>query len=86
MDKNTSSVREVTLAEVLASRDMRCELQNRILSEYHSTLLSFTMNIAGPVKESPLIQRAFREGLAMLEQALPTNSIRGFQKDTPPTG
>ena len=75
MDKNISNVREVTLTEVLAARDKRCEMQSRILSEYHSTLLSFTMNIAGPVKNTPLIERAFEYGLSELFARLPSEKI-----------
>ncbi len=75
MRKNISAVREVTLAEILNARDERCEMQSRILSEYHSTLLSFTMNIAGPVKNTPLIERAFEYGLAELFARLPSEKI-----------
>lgn len=77
---------QITLSQILAAREDRVRAQQNFLSQYCCPIISFTMNIAGPVKDSPLIRRAFREGLAMLEQALPTDSIRSFQQNTLSTG
>ena len=54
--------REVTLSDVLAAREARVLRQQRLLSAFHTPVLSFSMNIAGPVKTSPVIERAFRWG------------------------
>ena len=62
--------REVSLTEVLAAREQRSQRQQELLREWGSTLLSFTMNIAGPVKRSALIDRGFALGLEALEQQL----------------
>lgn len=62
--------REITLAEVLAARESRAARQRQLLAERGLPLISFCMNIAGPVKNGPLIRRAYREGLLRLEQAL----------------
>jgi len=64
------NIAEVTLAEVLAFRDARCEIQQRLLREYGSTLVSFTMNIAGPVKRSPAGDMLFADTVAALIAAL----------------
>lgn len=69
------NVREVTLAEILDARERRAELQKKLLSEYHSTLISFTMNIAGPIKNTPLIDRSFRYGLSLLFDRLPKSKL-----------
>lgn len=61
---------EVTLWQVLEARDRRAQRQKELLAEYGTTLVCFTMNIPGPVKRSPLISRAFREGCARLEKGL----------------
>lgn len=66
---------EVTLAQVLQNREDRAALQRRLVEQYQSAVLSFTLNIAGPVKNSPLIQRAFFEGIRLLEEALPKDSV-----------
>ena len=55
---------------MLLARDRRASRQAALLSRYGRPLISFTMNIAGPVKDSPLIRYAFRSGLRQLE-ALP---------------
>lgn len=54
--------REVTLAEVLEARENRVWHQNALLEKYGVPVISFTLNIAGPVKDSPLIRRSFRAG------------------------
>lgn len=52
----------VELPQMLAARDRRVQRQRELLEQFHSPLVSFTMNIAGPVKNSPLIRRGFRLG------------------------
>lgn len=61
---------KITLEQMLLARDRRASRQATLLSRYGRPVISFTMNIAGPVKESPLIRYAFRSGLRQLE-ALP---------------
>jgi holo-ACP synthase/triphosphoribosyl-dephospho-CoA synthase len=77
---------EITLAQVLACRERRAELQAELLRTYHSPLISFTMNIAGPVKVSPLIERAFRLGMGMLESKLAPNAILYKKEEDAVTG
>ena len=66
---------EVTLNQILNSREERAEKQKNTLNRFHSPLISFTMNIAGPVKTSPLIERAFFEGIRLLDEALENYSV-----------
>ena len=61
---------KITLEQMLLARDRRASRQAALLSRYGCPVISFTMNIAGPVKDSPLIRYAFRSGLRQLE-ALP---------------
>ena len=61
---------KITLEQMLLARDRRALRQAALLSRYGRPVISFTMNIAGPVKDSPLIRYAFRSGLRQLE-ALP---------------
>ena len=60
---------EVSLTEILDARERRAHKQ-RQLQQHGKTLLCFTMNIAGPVKNSPLIRRGFLLGRRLLEQQL----------------
>lgn len=64
------SVRPVTLLEMLDAREQRFYRQQRLLSDYHCTIISFTMNIPGPVKNSYLIRRGFELGKSMLQEQL----------------
>ncbi len=56
----------VTLKDILRARDTRADAQRRLLQAHRLPLVSFTMNIAGPVKSSPLIELAFDAGLEAL--------------------
>lgn len=74
---------EVSLQDVLLAREQRVAKQKEFLAKYHYPLISFTMNIAGPVKTSPLIERGFRAGLKDLEALEPAISAKEvIYKDT----
>ncbi len=62
--------REVTLMELLEARENRVLRQNALREKYGTPVISFTLNIAGPVKYSPLIQRSFRAGQTELDAGL----------------
>ena len=62
--------REVLLSEILDARDRRVQRQQELHALYTLPLVSFTMNIAGPVKNNALIRRAFQEGRERLEDSL----------------
>ena len=64
------SIVNVSLKEILRARETRAASQRRMLNAHHLPLVSFTMNIAGPVKASPLIELAFDAGLEALYGAL----------------
>ncbi len=63
---------EVTLEQVLAARETRVREQDRLLTEYRAPVISFTMNIPGPIKDTRLIRRAFFAGCNALRTALET--------------
>lgn len=67
---------EVSLSQILSAREKRVQRQNRLLDMYGETLICFTMNIAGPVKNSPLITAGFRLGeQLLLEQFMPVHKV-----------
>jgi holo-ACP synthase/triphosphoribosyl-dephospho-CoA synthase len=53
----------VTLDEILFSRERRAARQQEQLSRYPMPCISFTLNIAGPVKQFDLARRTFDEGM-----------------------
>ncbi|MBQ8040746.1 MAG: triphosphoribosyl-dephospho-CoA synthase CitG [Lachnospiraceae bacterium] len=79
-------MQEATLEQVLSAREARAALQQKLLNTYHCPLISFTMNIAGPVKTSPLIERAFETGLDELTKCLPAAKILFRHKTMEITG
>lgn len=66
---------EVTLIQILNSREERVTKQKNIIAKFGYPVVSFTMNIAGPIKTSPLIERAFFEGIKLLKNALSGKEI-----------
>ena len=58
----------VSLVQMLDARERRVQHQQELLARYHKPLICFTMNICGPVKDSPLIQRGFARGRQLLRQ------------------
>ena len=52
----------VDLMQMLDARERRALRQRELLAQYRRPMVSFTMNIAGPVKNSPLIRRGYALG------------------------
>lgn len=77
---------EVTLSQMLDAREERVKKQKNILCRFKHPLVSFTMNIAGPIKTSPLIERSFFEGVKLLKKNLPQGSILYQDVDIKSTG
>ena len=60
----------ITLQEILDAREARARTQSKMLKAHGAPLICFTMNIAGPVKTSPIIERAFREGVKRIQETI----------------
>lgn len=62
---------EIGLPDMLEARERRSHRQNDLRASYPGcTMVCFTMNIAGPVKNSPLIRQGFLHGCALFRQQL----------------
>ena len=79
---------QITLEQVLAAREARVLRQQRLSKTFAAPVLSFALNIAGPVKDSPLIRRAFFCGRDRLEAALSAANvpILASEQTLAPTG
>ncbi len=62
--------REINLSQMLERRENRAYTQKLFLDRHHSPLVSFCMNIPGPVKTNELIRRAFDIGQILLLEGL----------------
>lgn len=60
----------VGLVQMLEARERRAVRQRALLEQYQLPLVSFSMNIAGPVKNSPSIRRGFHVGRGLLIEQL----------------
>ena len=66
---------EITLSQILTAREERVAIQNALLGEYKAPVISFTMNIAGPVKVTALSHRAFLWGMEQLRLGFVQNRL-----------
>ena len=81
-------MREITLQEMLDARERRAFRQQTLLKETGRPLISFCMNIPGPIKDSPLIRRGYWEGVRRLDEALRRSGIPVLRREEQlaPTG
>ncbi len=79
-------MQEITLMQILQAREDRVCKQQTMLQTHGTSIICFTMNIAGPVKTSPLIERAFRQGLCFLQARIAPKHILAQQTEFPDTG
>jgi len=66
---------EITLSQMLFARENRAKIQKQLIETHKKPIISFTMNIAGPTKNTPLIERAFRVGLKKIKSSIPDDKI-----------
>ena len=67
--------KEINLAQMLARREKRVQEQEAFLKKYNSPLISFNMNIPGPIKTNKLIRKAFDTGKNSLLNTLKDNDV-----------
>ncbi len=60
----------VSLEQMLEARDERVEIQERLLKKHGLPVISFTLNIAGPVKSFTLSRKAFDKGKEAIKKRL----------------
>ena len=61
---------EIILSQMLARREKRAQEQRLFREKYNLPLVSFSMNIPGPIKTNELIRRAFDIGEILLLDTL----------------
>lgn len=60
----------VPLEDMLAERELRAGTQRRLLAAYGGPLLCLSLNMAGPVKNFPLLRLGYQAGRLLAEAAL----------------
>ncbi len=79
---SSPTTREVSLIQMLDAREKRAQRQRELLTQYQKPLLCFTMNIAGPVKNSPLIRKGFLAGMEDIKLQLCRNKLTIVHQET----
>ena len=65
----------VNLTDMLAAREERARQQLALRQAWNLPLLSFCLNIPGPVKTTPLLRRLFRDTLQRIQKILSEQGI-----------
>lgn len=71
---------EATVEDVLLFKEERVRVQETLRTTYRMPVISFCMNIPGPVKTNERIRRAFETGKAVLREALSEAGISCFSE------
>lgn len=66
---------EQSLQDILAARDERAQIQQYFLDKYNSPLISYKLNIPGPIKYNSLIKKIFDDGLLVCKSELTKASV-----------
>lgn len=66
---------EITLPQMLDCRERRNALQDMLIRKYQKPVVSYCMNIPGPIKTNPQIRAAFLSGLTQLRDSLEQNDL-----------
>lgn len=66
---------EVTLMELLDSRENRANHQQELLKQYGGVLVSVTLNIPGPLKDKPQYRKVMEWGMEALLAAFGQNAV-----------
>lgn len=69
------TMREATLHEILDNREKRVLRQRKLLEQYRKTLICFTMNIPGPIKNNEWILAGYQLGKTRLLDVLAASGI-----------
>ena len=67
---------EVGIDEILDCREKRVTIQNEMIKKYNKPVISFTMNIPGPIKTNNDIKKAFDIGKNLILENLKENNIK----------
>ena len=59
------------MTAILNAKEQRAKHRNELLQQFSTTLVCFTMNIAGEDKNSSLVEIAFQYGIDLLEETFP---------------
>lgn len=71
---------QVELNDMMRCREQRAMLQNALLEKYQAPLLSFTLNIPGPIKNNNLLSGIFSIGMKSIKGIFNNHQIHILQE------
>ena len=74
-------MKNVTVFQMAEARDRRKEYQSTLINTHKYPLISFTLNIPGPVKNTPAFKRIFEEGCRQITNRLSDNIVSINSRD-----
>lgn len=66
---------EQSLQDILEAREKRVKIQQYLINKYKGAVVSYKLNIPGPVKYNSFIKRIFDEGLKVFKRDLKRLSV-----------
>lgn len=83
-----NSKMECTVEDMVLAREHRAEVQQTLREKYHSTVLSFSLNIPGPIKLSEKYEKCFLRAVRDIRALLSAYdlSVRYEAQESPKTG
>lgn len=72
---------QITLSQMLLVREHRARKQQELIDKYHASLICFTMNIAGPIKNNSSIRQGFALGNRYLKQSLSAQKMKCLHEE-----
>ncbi|WP_052447501.1 citrate lyase holo-[acyl-carrier protein] synthase [Clostridium polynesiense] len=73
---------EQSLEDILKSREERSRHQRNLIEGFGKTLLSFKLNIPGPVKNNSLIKSVFHEGIKEIKSSIEKLKVNIILEET----
>lgn len=74
-------IEEKILMAILESKEVRRDKQIELIKKYNGSLISFTLNIPGKIKDSEVYRNIHKEGMKALIKSLEDNKIPLIYKE-----
>jgi holo-ACP synthase len=73
---------EISLRQLLEARDKRAERQKKLIEKYDSPIITFTVNMPGSRKKTPVSERVFKEGYCELVNSFSGKGVSLVYRET----
>lgn len=74
-------IEEKIILDILDSREERSNYQRELIGKYNSSLISFTLNAPGTIKDNPIYRKIHEEGIRSILEKINDNNISILYKE-----